>query len=120
MARRTSAGDCCWMRRAREIWVGIIEQWERSELTAEEFGAMRKIPAQRLRWWRWKLGRESEDVPSLVPVRVVASTAPKARRSADDGSGSVEVEFPDGVRLRFATETAQEFVVEIVNRLRRC
>lgn len=43
------------MRRAREIWVNVIRQFEKSGLKQEEFAAERKIPVGTLR--RPPLGR---------------------------------------------------------------
>ena len=117
MAALPRAGDVRRMRRTREIWADIIRQWEESGLTAEEFGAKRGIAGKTLSWWKWKLRQSVADLPSLVPVRVIASGAPLARCSTD---GDVEVELSDGVRLRFGREVTSEFVVEIVSRLRQC
>jgi hypothetical protein len=67
------------MRRARRIWIELIRQYERSGLSIEKYAAKREIPEKRLRWWMWRLRREEQAQPSLLPVRVVASTAPVAR-----------------------------------------
>jgi len=105
-------------RRTREIWANLIRQLERSGLSVEEFAARREIPVKTLRWWSWRLRRDAPDEPSLLPVRVVPSTAPLARR--DDDATVVEVVLPDGVSLRFSGTAALAAVVEVVSRLRAC
>ena len=105
-------------RRTREIWSNLIRQLERSGKDDEQFADERGIPVKTLRWWKWKLRQESDE-PFLLPVRVVASTAPTARRPGD-GEAVIEAMLPDGVCLRFCGEAAPEVVVEVVSRLRRC
>jgi hypothetical protein len=105
-------------RRTREIWSNLVRQLERSGLTPEQFAEKRGIPPKTLRWWMWRLRTGSEG-PSLLPVRVIASTAPTARDPEMDGA-AIEVMLPDGVRLRFERGVGSEVVVEVVARLRRC
>ena len=84
------------MRRAREIWVQIVGQFNRSGLTQEAFADERGIPVATLRSWIYRLRRQEdeEDAPFL-PVHVVASAAPKAR----DGGGVVGAIELEGRRL---------------------
>jgi hypothetical protein len=105
------------MRRAREVWAELIRQHEQSGLRTEAFAEKRGIPVKTLRWWTWKLRRESEDAPSLLPVRVIPATAHEGGGS--DESTSVEVELACGTRLHFVG-TPVGAVVEVVSRLRRC
>ena len=109
------------MRRARRIWVELIKQYERSGLSTEAFAEKRGIPITTLRWWIWRLRREqAEESTPLLPVRVIASTAPTARQSSDESAvAEVEVALADGLRLRFAGASS-ELIVEVVSRLRRC
>ena len=109
------------MRRARPIWVELIKQYERSGLSTEEYAAKRGIPVTTLRWWIWRLRREqAEETTPVLPVRVIASTAPTARRPSDESAAAeVEVALSDGLRLRFAGASS-ELIVEVVSRLRRC
>jgi hypothetical protein len=106
-------------RRTREIWSNLIRQLERSGKSDEQFADERHIPVSTLRWWKWRLRRDGEDKPSLLPVRVITSTAPTARRSGD-GDAAIEAMLTDGVCLRFCGQTPTEVVVEVVSRLRRC
>jgi hypothetical protein len=58
------------------------------------------------------------EFPSLVPVRVVGSTAPLARRFAADDSGLVEVLLSDGTQLRFPASVGASFIVDVLAALR--
>jgi hypothetical protein len=107
-------------RRTREIWKNLIEQYERSGLGQEEYAAKRGIPVGTLRSWIYRLKRERlEQEAAILPVRVIASTAPTAR-APGAASAAIEVVLPDGVRVRFASSTASEVIAEVVTRLRRC
>ena len=100
-------------RRTREIWRNLIQQLERSGKSAEEFAKERDIPLGTLRGWIYRLKREQqEEATPILPVTVVASTAPMARRSDD---GGVEV-----MLLRFPSSAASEVIADLVCRLRRC
>jgi hypothetical protein len=67
-----------------------------------------------LKNWIYRLRRESEEAAgAILPVRVISSRSPAASQR-DDGA-AVEV-----MLVRFASGTAGEFIVEIVERLRRC
>ena len=54
---------------------------------------------------------------SLVPVRVIASTAPAARGAECGKGGEIEIELKTSVRLRFSTSVDLDYVVELVQRL---
>jgi len=53
---------------------------------------------------------------SLVPVRVIASTAPSAR-DGRDADCVIEVELKTGVRLRVPMQADLDYVVALVQRL---
>ena len=106
-------------RWARDIWVGVIRQLEESGLTHEQFADERNIPVSTLRYWIYRLRREAPESPSLLPVRVIASTAPSARQSFDE-LPAIEAVLPDGLRVRFAAGTDAEMVAQLLERLRRC
>lgn len=106
------------MRRAREIWVSIIRQFEGSGLTQEEFAEKRGLPVGTLRSWIYKLRREREDSAPFLPVRVIASTAPLARRADEEEGGVIEVEVGDALRLRLPPGTPLASIAELVSLLR--
>src|SRR5438128_2460539 len=101
------------MRRAREIWVGIVGQYERSGLTQEAFAADRGFPVATLRWWISRLRRDGKEAAPLLPVRVLASTAPSAR-GAGDGWPGIEVTVGDALRVRFPDGTPPSMIAELV------
>ena len=101
-------------RRGREFWVTTVAEFDRSKLTQETFALRRGIPLTTLRKWIYKLRRERKASVSLVPVRVIASTAPTAR---DADAAGIEVELRTGVRLRFATSTDVDYVAALAQRL---
>ena len=100
----------------REFWVATVAEFERSELTQEGFAQRRRIPVTTLRTWIYKLRREQKATVSLLPVRVVASTAPVARDPAA-ASGAIEIELKTGVRLRLSTAVDLDYVVALAQRL---
>ncbi len=106
------------MRYAREIWIQIVGQFEKSGLTQEEFAKQRGIPVGTLRSWIYKVRQEKPKAADLLPVRVVASPAQKARDGEDAAPFEVELE---SVRLRFPAGTAPNVIAEVVALLRaRC
>jgi transposase-like protein len=104
------------MRRSREFWVAAVAECERGELTQDEFAARRGVAVTTLRSWIYKLRRERKASVSLVPVRVIASTAPKARLP-EAAIAELEIELPSGTRLRFSSSVAVEYVAALAQRL---
>ena len=104
------------VRRRREFWIAAVIEFERSKLTDEEFALRRGCRLERLRWWICRLRRERKESASMVPVRVIASTAPTARQS-NESAAKVEVELSSGVRLRFATSIDLDYVAALAQRL---
>ena len=104
------------MRRGREFWVLTVAEFERSQLTQKSFAQRRGIALATLQWWIAKLRRAQALSVSLVPVRVIASAAPKARSEAV-ADRSIEVELRTGVRLRLATGADLDYVAALAQRL---
>jgi hypothetical protein len=104
------------MCRGREFWVSTIAEFERSQLTQKSFAQRRGIALATLQWWIAKLRRERASSVSLVPVRVIASTAPTAR-SEMAADSAIEVELRSGVRLRLAAGTNLDYVAALAQRL---
>lgn len=105
------------MRRTRQVWVELIRECKRSGLSTGAYAAKRGVAVGRLRWWIWRLRRDEAEGPSLLPVRVMAPTAPVGR--GGEGVAAIEVALTDGVRVRFM-DAPVNAVVEVVSRLRRC
>ena len=110
------------MRRTRAIWQGIVQQHKKSGQTHNAFATERGLPVATLRSWIYRLRREEQEGAPILPVRVVASTAPQARQACEEGvAGTVEVELPDGVRVRFSSQVPARVIGEVVAALRdRC
>lgn len=102
------------IRQSREHWVATVAEFERSELTQESFAQQRGIKVGTLRSWIHTLRREQRASVPLVGVRVVDSTAPRARRGE---SPEIEVELTTGIRLRFSSEVAVDYIVALAQRL---
>ena len=108
------------MRRAREIWLPIVQQCEKSGLTQEAYARQRGIPVGTLRSWIYKIRHAEAEGASLLPVRMVASTPPLAGQTVAE-AGTIEVDVGESVRLRFPVCTAPAVIAEVVLRLRaRC
>lgn len=102
-------------RRTREIWGNIIEQFERSGKTVEEFALERRIAVGTLQNWIYRVRRDKKDeAAAILPVRVISSRSPTASQQGDVAA-AVEV-----VLVRFPSGAASDFIAEVVGRLRRC
>ena len=112
----------------RARWTRLVADFEVSDLSQREFASERGISLSNLRYWIYRLRKESRPLVTetaersgqgpeqakarpgspLLPVRVVAS-APKARhpREAD---GLLELALPSGARLRFPAGTDLKYL----------
>lgn len=120
----------------RALWTKVVSDFELSGLSQREFAEQKKIELSNLRYWIYRLRNDSrplatekKDPPAaaeqrspakapdvgsrLVPVRVVASTAPKARWQGE-GDGLLELAFPSGARLRFPAGTDLKYLRQLV------
>ena len=100
-------------RRGREFWTSTVAEFERSGLTQESFALRRGVAVATLRKWIYRLRRDRKASVSLVPVRVIASTAPTARSGRDE----IEIELKTGVRLRLSTAVDVDYVAALAQRL---
>ena len=103
------------MHRGREFWVSTVAEFEQSESSQKSFAQRRGIALATLQWWIAKLRRERQSSVSLVPVRVIASTAPSARGA--DADRVIEVELKTGIRLRVPAHADLDYVVALAQRL---
>lgn len=111
----------------RARWTKLVADFESADLSQREFAQERGISLSNLRYWIYRLRKESRPLVTeaagrsdqapdratapegsrLVPVRVVAS-APKARRAiapVPAGDGLLELALPSGTRIRFPAGT---------------
>ena len=112
----------------RARWTKLVADFEVSDLSQREFATERGISLSNLRYWIYRLRKESRPLVTeasersgqgpeqaktrpgsrLLPVRVVAS-APKARREGD-ANGLLELALPSGARLRFPAGTDLKYL----------
>ena len=107
----------------RALWTKVVSEFEQSKLSQREFAEQRKIELSNLRYWIYRLRKESRPLATeqaersvksaeqperltLKPVRVVASV-PEARR---EGNGLLELDLPSGTRLRFPAGTDPSYL----------
>jgi hypothetical protein len=72
---------------------GMLAAWRRSGLNLSAFARRQRINAERLRWWRKRLGTTERQEPALafIPAVVSAKISPVVVRLPR----GVEVETPD-------------------------
>jgi len=111
----------------RARWTKLVADYESADLSQREFAQERGISLSNLRYWIYRLRKESRPLVTdatersdqaperaaapegsrLLPVRVVAS-APKARTAvvaAPASDGLLELALPSGARVRFPAGT---------------
>jgi transposase len=118
----------------RARWTRLVADFESCDLSQREFAEERGLPLSNLRYWLYRLRKESRPLRTeepehetatpkpapttegsrLLPVRVVAS-APKARRAAPavaaaKDEGLLELALPSGTRLRFPVGTDPHYL----------
>jgi hypothetical protein len=123
----------------RALWTKVVADFELSELSQRAYAEQKKIDLSNLRYWIYKLRNDSrplatekQDPPGvaeragqpvpprappvasrLVPVRVIASPAPKGA-GAVEGAGLLELALPSGARLRFPSGTDLGYLRQLV------
>ena len=107
----------------RERWVRIVATFEESGQSQREFAKEQELSLSNLRYWIYRLRKESRPLVTeqgersvnkaeqperltLKPVRVVASV-PEARR---EGGGLLELDLPSGTRVRFPAGTDPSYL----------
>ena len=100
-------------RLGRDAWVKLVAEFVESGLTQRDFAEQHDLALPTLQFWIYKLRRETKP-PRFVPVHVVASTAPTARRDEEPG---VEVATRAGHLLRFASGTDPKYIAAVLAEL---
>jgi transposase len=107
----------------RERWTRIVATFETNGQSQREFAKEQELSLSNLRYWIYRLRKESRPLVTeqterkvkgaeqserltLKPVRVVASV-PEARR---EGNGLLELDLPSGTRLRFPAGTDPSYL----------
>ena len=73
---------------ARE-WAGRVKRWQRSGLSAPEFGRREGFPGKQLTWWKWHLSRRGQ-----------VAAAPTKRRAGAARRGSTKASRANGTRAK--------------------
>jgi transposase len=111
----------------RDRWKRLVADFESSDLTQREFANERGVSFSNLRYWIYRLRKEtrplvteppmsSDQAPAkgtapegsrLLPVRVVASASKTRTRAMVMAAGDelLELALPSGVRVRFPSGT---------------
>ncbi|MEW5743673.1 MAG: IS66 family insertion sequence element accessory protein TnpB [Myxococcota bacterium] len=96
-------------------WLKLVEEFRKSDLQQKEFAAKHDVSLNTLRYWLYKRTKlvqlESKPETKFLPVEVVASAAPVARRQQPP---EMVVALSRGVALRFPVGTDTEYVAELV------
>lgn len=115
----------------KTLWTKVVADFELSGKTQRAFATERQIDLSKLRYWLYALRNASRPLPTeedassvkapdkrpperamrMVPVRVVASPALKARGA--EGDGLLELALPSGARLRFPAGTDLRYLQQL-------
>jgi len=112
------------MRRGgRAFWLNLVREYEAGRGNGEpqrQFAARHGVKLSTFRSWLYRRSREDgadEVAPRLLPVRVIASTAPTARQQGEADVAAIEAELPSGMRVRFAAALGAELIADVLRRL---
>jgi hypothetical protein len=110
----------------RAEWTKVVADFETSDLSQREFAKERMLSLSNLRYWIYRLRKESRPLVTeptersvnkaerrparkrltLKPVRVVASAA----EPRTEGAELLELALPSGTRLRFPAGTDLDYL----------
>jgi hypothetical protein len=115
--RRRSAGE----------WRALVEDWQASGRSVEEFCRRRKLSASTFRWWRWRLGARGGEQsdggsaaldphpePSWIAVDLEAAAS---RFGAGASAGAFELRWPDGLTLRVPADFDRDSLARLLSTL---
>ena len=84
-------------RRSESAGRALVRDWKASGLSQAAFARRRGISAQRLGYWRLRLGQLP---PEAAPTDSIFVELPKVTSVGPAGIGHVVVELRDGIRVR--------------------
>ena len=109
--------DWRMQRRAETEWVELVRRFNESGQSRAQFAGENDLTPDGLGYWIRRLRRKQRDRAAMLPVRVVALTAPVAREPERNRS-EIEAVLADGVRLTFPRGTKSQVITGIIARLR--
>lgn len=95
--KRSPSSTPARLRRGESAGRVLVREWKSSGLSQAAFARGRGISAQRLGYWRLRLGQLP---PEAMPTEPVFVEIPKAMAVVTNGVGQLVVELPDGIRVR--------------------
>jgi|ERR1700731_2258129 hypothetical protein len=88
---------------------GVLDAWEKSGETGAAFARSIGVVAQRLFWWRRRLGGKGRSTPSFVPVVAMAPERPTAPLIVTTASGArIEVHDVDASTAAWVVAVLRE------------
>ncbi len=112
-------------------WAKRVRRWQRSGLTAREFGQRLGIDPKQLSWWKWHLRKRGElderkpdDIAEadpadtairLLPVHVVHAESPPETQSHRLHAAVVEVGLRNGRVVRIAEDVDLGWLAELLS-----
>lgn len=88
------------MADAPTVWKQRIAKWRASGERVEVFCARHGLRVGTLKWWAWKLGRESAPAPVVRVAHLVRSPSPETRQPR---GGAIIIDALDA-RVRVTVE----------------
>jgi hypothetical protein len=98
-----------------------LEEWRASGLALGRFARERGIGAERLRWWKKRLGDWKEKVGGSGGVALVPMVLSQPEPAVVAGKAAVVVRVPGGtvVEVADAAGVSAEWLVKLVSQLSR-
>lgn len=102
------------MSKTAAVWRKRVAQWRASGETAERFSRRHGFAGQTLKWWAWRLARESAERPV---IRVAQVVRPR-EVVAEPAGGEIVVEYLDRrVRVTVGRGAEEALVAAVIRRL---
>jgi len=101
-------------RRGYSDWVKLIEEFEESGSSLDDFTAKLGVKPSTLELWFYKLRKQASRPSHFLPVDVVASAAPKAR---DGAAEMMELALASGALLRYSVGTDVQYLAQVIGAL---
>lgn len=111
-------------------WTKLVADFEVADLSQRDFAHARGIPLSNLRYWIYRLRKQSRPLVTgepersaqapersatnggsrLLPVHMVASAASSTRPRDESGEALLELTLPSGTRVRFPAGTDLDYL----------
>jgi hypothetical protein len=110
-----------WQQWSPEEAGRVLEEWRASGLALGRFARERGIGAERLRWWKKRLGDWSEKAGSAETTVLVPMVLPEPAPAVAAGKAPVVVRVPGGMVVEVADPAgvSAEWLVMLVSQLSR-